>query len=107
MSEVFIHADDSPHHAKLEDAIPRYQSHKVVGALKIGAVIEVEIDEGIVTFEPEDKSLGIERVMTRPGWLDRFEGDIGADDLGYWVQYEDGFSSWSPTDAFESGYSRI
>ena len=99
MSEVFIHADDSPHHAKPEDAIPRYQSHKVVGALKIGAVVEVEIEEGVVTFEPEDKSLGIERVMTRPGWLDRFEGDITAADLGYWVQYEDGFSSWSPTEA--------
>lgn len=107
MSEVFIHADDSPHHAKPEAAIPRYQSHKVVGALKIGVILETDLDSGIMVFEPEDRTLGIERVETRPGWLDRYVPSLGSDDLGYWVQYEDGFSSWSPTETFERGYSRI
>ena len=26
---------------------------------------------------------------------------------GYWVQYEDGFTSWSPQEAFERGYGEV
>ena len=29
------------------------------------------------------------------------------DDLGYFVVYEDGYLSWSPTKAFEEGYTAL
>lgn len=90
-----------------EAALPLYQSYKQVRALKIGRIVDINIQDGIVEFEPEDDTLGIELVVTRPGWLDRFEGDLEHGELGYWVQYKDGFSSWSPTEAFEEGYSRV
>ena len=80
--------------------MPRYQSHKKVWALKIAA-IEVHEDKS-ATIAPSDE--GYAPFQTRAGWADRFDG--GEEDTGYYVQYEDGFSSWSPTDAFESGYTR-
>lgn len=89
------------------NALPLYQCHKQVRALKIGRILHIDPESGVVEFEPEDDTLGIEMVVTRPGWLARFEGAIDDDDLGYWVQYKDGFSSWSPTEAFKDGYSRL
>lgn len=81
--------------------MPRYRSHKVVHALKISGV-EVH-EDGSATIAPADD--GFAPLKTRANWADRFNGD--EDDLGYYVVYPDGFTSWSPTDAFESGYSRI
>jgi len=106
MDTVFIHAEDSRYHDNPEQALPRYQSRKIVRGLKIGRILDIDLEEGVVEFEPADSSLGIERVRTRPGWLSRFEGGKGHD-LGYWVQYKDGFSSWSPTEAFELGHIRL
>lgn len=81
--------------------MPKYRSHKEVWALKIAGV-EVRKDKSAV-IAPADKGYGT--VYTRPGWGDRFEGS--EEDLGYYVVYPDGFSSWSPTEAFESGYSAV
>lgn len=81
--------------------LPKYQSHKQVWALKIAAV-EIHND-GSATIAPAD--MGYAAFTTRPLWSDRFSGS--EDDLGYYVQYEDRFSSWSPTAVFEAGYTRI
>lgn len=81
--------------------LPRYQSHKKVWALKIAA-LEIH-EDGSATIAPEDHRYA--PFKTRPGWAERFTGNEG--DRGYFVQYEGGFTSWSPTEAFESGYSRI
>src|SRR5262245_30828898 len=83
--------------------MPRYQCHKQVWALKIAA-IEFEAD-GSAEIAPAESGYGT--VLTRPGFRSRFHGDIYSSDLGYYVVYKDGYQSWSPTDAFEEGYTRI
>lgn len=79
--------------------MPRYKSHKTVWALKIAA-IEVNADKS-AKIAPADA--GFATFATKPGWAERFTG--GEDDLGYYVQYADGFESWSPTKAFVDGYT--
>lgn len=80
--------------------MPKYQSHKKVWALRIAAI---EIDkDGSATIAPKDE--GYAPFKTREGWADRFQGS--EDDPGVYVVYEDGFSSWSPSKAFDSGYTK-
>jgi len=81
--------------------MPRYQCHKQVWALPIAA-IEIHADKS-ATIAPKDE--GYAPFKTRAGWAERFEG--GESDLGVYVVYPDGFSSWSPTEVFDSGYTRI
>jgi hypothetical protein len=81
--------------------LPRYQSHKKVWALEIAA-LEIHEDKS-ATIAPVDKKY--EPFTTKPGWAERFNGS--EEDKGYWVQYEDGFTSWSPTEAFLAGYTKI
>lgn len=84
-----------------EREMPKYRSHKEVWALKIAAL---EIGEdGSAKIAPVDAGYSV--FETRPEWSSRFEG--GEDDLGYYVVYNDGFTSWSPSEAFEDGYTRI
>ena len=81
--------------------MPKYQSHKKVWALKIAAV---ELGEsGKAKIAPADP--GYAPFETAEGWGSRFKGSDG--DLGYYVLYEDGYASWSPTAAFEGGYDRL
>lgn len=87
----------------MEDAptteMPRYKSHKTVWALKIAA-IEIHEDKS-ARIAPADK--GYAAFKTAAGWAARF---TSGDDPGYYVVYADGFASWSPTKAFEDGYTR-
>ncbi|RUV08001.1 hypothetical protein EOA79_02310 [Mesorhizobium sp. M1A.F.Ca.IN.020.03.2.1] len=77
--------------------MPRYQCHKKVWALKIERVDESQ------TLYPVDKGYAPIRVSDE--WLERYRGSD--QDPGYYVVYDDGFSSWSPTKAFEGGYTRL
>jgi hypothetical protein len=86
----------------MEGEMPRYRSHKEVHALKIAA-IEVNEDKS-AKIAPADKGYAV--FTTKPGWAERFTGSDN-DDPGYYVVYADGFASWSPTKAFEDGYTRI
>lgn len=81
--------------------LPKYRSHKIVQALKIAA-IEIHEDKS-ATIAPFDARYA--PFKTRPGWADRFTGSEA--DAGYYVVYEDSFASWSPTEAFQKGYTRI
>lgn len=81
--------------------MPKYQSHKIVHGLKI-AGIEIHQDRS-ATIAPADE--GFAPLVTSAGWADRFKGND--DDLGYFVAYKDGYTSWSPTKEFEEGYTRI
>ena len=81
--------------------MPRYECHKKVWALKIAA-IEIHEDRS-ATITPADE--GYAPFKTAPAWAERFKS--GTDDPGYYVVYQDGFASWSPSNAFETGYSRI
>lgn len=81
--------------------MPKYRSHKEVWALGIAAV-EIHADKS-ATIAPSDENYAPFR--TTAGWGDRFKGS--EEDLGYYVVYSDGYTSWSPTKAFEEGYTRI
>ncbi|WP_164762023.1 hypothetical protein, partial [Mesorhizobium sp. M7A.T.Ca.TU.009.02.1.1] len=78
---------------------PLYLCHKQVRALKIGAV-EI-LPEGRSKIAPKDEAYA--PFLAPSGWGARFHGS--EDDPGYYVLYEDGYASWSPTKAFEDGYS--
>jgi len=80
--------------------MPRYKCHKEVHALKITKIVENPNRSVDLFFEEEGYApINIEA----PESL-RFKKSI---DPGYLVVYEDGYRSWSPTKAFEKGYSRI
>ena len=87
--------------------LPRYQSHKKVWALKIKEVVmnnanvpNAETD-GSAMIVPEDAGYAPFRVSAE--YVSKHKPKAG----GYWVQYEGGYQSWSPADAFESGYTRV
>ena len=80
--------------------MPKYKCHKEVAALKIARIAPGP--EGSLRIEPSDESFGPfyveaqfvplhEQGRPKPGW--------------YFVVYENGFQSFSPADAFESGYT--
>jgi hypothetical protein len=90
-----------------------YKSHKIVKAAKITGCAYYALTE-----LPEDSTLiaelhlsdGETRAVTH-GWMKKQagEGYAGIDaerDLvgGYFVAYPDGYTSWSPAEAFEDGY---
>lgn len=78
---------------------PLYRCHKEVRALKIDAI---EIGHGICNTVIAAEG----RIIYEQGdWGGKFRGS--EDDLGYYVVYEDGYTSWSPTKAFEEGYSLV
>ncbi|RUV82302.1 hypothetical protein EOA60_34875 [Mesorhizobium sp. M1A.F.Ca.IN.020.06.1.1] len=82
--------------------LPRYQCHKKVWALKL-TDIERNNDTGQVMLTPEDK--GFAQFEAPAGWYERFKGSD--EDTGYYVVYDDGYASWSPTKAFEDGYTPL
>lgn len=86
----------------VERAMPRYQCHKKVWALALSDV-EINNDTGDARLTPLDK--GYAPFDAPAEWVKRFHST--ADDPGYYVVYDDGFRSWSPTKAFEDGYALI
>lgn len=78
--------------------LPRYKSHKIVRAAKITAI------RGNGTDGP-DLVLGeINGIVSLlPDWHAKHKPHVG----GYYVIYEDGYTSFSPADAFENGYTRL
>ena len=79
---------------------PKYQSHKIVEALKIKRVTynTDEIPHYVVTFEDE---------RFAPACYDANVFTRGTPSSGdYMVRYEDGYTSWSPA-AFDGGYTRL
>lgn len=74
--------------------MPRYFGFKMVHALKIGAV------DG-VTITPEDPKFA--PIVCEPQMFSRFHPKPG----DYLVVYPDGYSSFSPAAAFESGYAAL
>jgi len=81
--------------------MPKYQCHKQVWALKIAAI--EFYSGGACKIAPADE--GYPPIVPLGEYHTKFKG--GEADLGYYVQYEDGYCSWSPTKAFEEGYTRI
>lgn len=80
------------------DSLPRYQSHKIVGAVLIAAVSVID-GGGILT--PADESIG--DIEVNGDYMAKHNPVEG----GYFVIYEDGYSSFSPAKAFEEGYTPV
>jgi hypothetical protein len=85
--------------------MPRYRSHKEVWALKIQDVIDPaepgNESDGSRTLRFEDHvyaPISVDREYVR-----KHNPQAG----GYYVVYADGYKSWSPAEAFESGYTRV
>lgn len=65
--------------------------------------IERNNDTGAVRLTPEDKRYA--PFDAPPNWYERYGGEDAG--TGYFVRYDDDFASWSPSWAFEAGYTLI
>ncbi len=80
---------------------PRYQSHKIVEAFRIGR-IEVHPQWGQQhVLHPANEELP--PVTVTDEYLNKHNPQIG----GYYVRYPDGYESWSPAKPFEEGYTEV
>jgi len=96
----------SLHDRTAEVQMPKYQSHKKVWALKIKSIVrdgegEDRETDGSAMITPEEAGYAPFRVDG--SYLFKHKPQVG----GYYVVYEDGYKSWSPAEAFESGYTKI
>ena len=78
--------------------LPRYRCHKEVSALKIADIVP---NPRGYELHFEDQRFAPHQVSEE--WVGRHLPSPG----GYFVVYEDGYQSWSPAQAFESGYHLI
>jgi hypothetical protein len=91
--------------------MPQYRCQKVVRALQIGAM-EIHKDDS-ATIVPQDDRYP--QFTTREGFAAGWKATLERtarmskdfNDPGYFVMYDDGYTSWSPTAAFEKGYARV
>ena len=86
--------------------LPQYRCRKLVRASKI---MRTSVD---FTFSTPAYVLilnCITSVTVDLKWVEKHGGKRGLDSLvgGYYVVYDDGYTSWSPAKAFEEGYDRI
>lgn len=89
--------------------MPRYRCHKEVWALKIDGIqldsVKAAEDnretDGSAVIVPNDTDYSPFKVDAE--YLRKHKPEAG----GYYVLYKGGYKSYSPADAFESGYSLI
>lgn len=81
-----------------EIELPRYRCHKEVWAFQIKSIAE---DERGAIITPVESGYGSFRVTE--DYVDKHKPNVG----GYFVLYKGGYTSYSPADAFEDGYTRI
>ncbi len=82
-----------------------YQSHKKVQAFKIASIEKAQgqLDPDTEMGDYEVKGVDGEKAVVKENWLRRHNPDLG----GYFVRYDDGYESFSPAAAFESGYTEV
>lgn len=90
----------------LSKEMPRYQSHKVVHALKIGEIKKDIVHpptgmKQIITLAPADSEYPPFEI---PDVICARYFPVPGD---YYVVYDDGYASISPAKAFEEGYTRL
>lgn len=84
--------------------LPLYRCHKVVRAARIESIKAFNEDGDAELFLEG----GLESSVSG-AWMARVVPAEGRDALigGYFIQYEDGYASWSPSKAFEEGYAPL
>lgn len=75
--------------------LPRYKCHKEVNAVKIINIVPLAGGGAELWFD-DAAVLDVDQ-----RYLDQHKPQVS----GYFVVYDDGYQSWSPADAFESGYT--
>lgn len=83
----------------------KYKCHKIVEAMKIANPV-VGIDSGSATlheYSPANDNRHPSVVTVSAEFMNKHKPEAG----GYFVIYEDGYQSFSPAEAFESGYLPI
>jgi hypothetical protein len=86
----------------MEKELPRYKSHKEVSALMIGDQFPIAVNgDGSVTLPIAD--VGYDTVTVPKEVVSRYWPVAG----DFYVVYEDGYKSISPSKAFKDGYTRI
>jgi hypothetical protein len=78
--------------------MPKYTCHKQVWALKIESVNERMDGSAKLCIEDE----GFASIEVNEAYMRKHQPEAG----GYYVVYKDGYKSFSPADAFESGYTK-
>lgn len=78
---------------------PAYRCHKIVRAVKVKAIKQVGDARWVIY--PDEEDFGPFKVNAE--YFNKHQPRVG----GYYVVYKDGYSSWSPAEAFEEGYTRI
>jgi len=87
--------------------LPQYQSHKIVGALRIKEILRGGVgdpnaeSDGSAYLAVEEPGFGPIHVSRE--YMQKHQPHVG----GYFVVYPDGYESFSPKEAFESGYTRV
>ena len=97
------------HDSVAQREMPTYKSHKRVWALKIAAIDldstkateEGRETDGSAMITPSEDGFAPFRVDHE--YVRKHKPQVG----GYYVEYKDGYKSWSPADAFEDGYTLI
>ena len=91
---------------KKETEIPLYQCHKRVRAFKIGRIVEPSRRQVFIGSAAAGllSSPDFRHTATvRAEYFEKHKPRPG----GFYILYEDGYESYSPAQAFESGYTRI
>lgn len=85
--------------------LPEYICHKKVRAIKIAAIERAysstnNLTDGAIIMPAEE---GCDAFIVDNEFMNKHKPVVG----GYFVIYEDGYTSFSPAAAFESGYTRV
>lgn len=83
------------------NALPKYQSHKIVAAQQIQSISVAKDGSALIKFKKLDYQFPFTTfdIPASSGWMDKHKPCDG----GYLVAYEDGYLSYSPQRQFEEG----
>lgn len=84
--------------------LPAYICHKKVRAARILEVVLDNVDPplmGTLLLEIPGQPIYQHRIAA--GWIERHQAEIG----GYFLQYEDGYTTYCHGNSFESAYSQL
>jgi len=80
--------------------MPKYKCYKEVWALKIKQIEKNKVDDTFFIITPEE--IGYAPFNVTREYIEKHNPQVG----GYYVVYKDGYKSFSPAEAFESGYEK-